>query len=599
MKPGLMNTPFRLLALFFALVGLVGCGESSDKGAPTARHTKAHPLTSPAVSDCEPGQPGGRLTILSPAPPRTFNPVLAGDGGSESITRFLFAGLVNMDLAKEVARPGLAESWSVAADGRTWTFKLRPGLYWSDGQRLTADDVVFTWNDVMNNPEINRASFEFLQIEGKPVQVTKVDDLTVRVTTPSVFAPFIEFFGNISILPRHAMGREVAERRFLNVYSLATKPEKIVGNGPFRVKEINATAVLLERNPEFWMTDKTGRRLPYFDEVLIDFGSRKAPQQAFAEGVGDVCELTRPDDYAQFQAAFPSGKFQLLDLRAGSERDFLWFNLNTNVDRATGQPLVAPIKAKWFREKNFRQAVSCAIDRDRLVKEVYGNRAAATLTFLSNENPKWNNPNVPQFGFDLARAKQLLGGIGIQDRNGDGTLEDAEGNVIEFSILSNEGNALRQRAVIIIAEQLGKLGFKVTQKSIPYDALVQRINGTCDYECVVMGLGGGGLDPTAQLLVLKSSEPLHQWFPNQSAPGTEWEARIDFLMDAQTRTLDFAERKKHYDEVQMILAEQMPMIYTVTPLHFAVARPNLKNLRPSVISPYRLTWNVEELYFQK
>jgi peptide/nickel transport system substrate-binding protein len=114
-----------------------------------------------------------------------------------------------------------------------------------------------------------------------------------------------------------------------------------------------------------------------------------------------------------------------------------------------------------------------------------------------------------------------------------------------------------------------------------------------------MGLGGGGLDPTAQSLVLKSSEPLHQWFPNQRTPATDWEARIDALIDAQTRTLDFPTRKKAYDEVQAILAEQLPMIYTVTPLHFAAARPNLANLRPSVISVYRLTWNAEELYFKK
>ena len=114
-----------------------------------------------------------------------------------------------------------------------------------------------------------------------------------------------------------------------------------------------------------------------------------------------------------------------------------------------------------------------------------------------------------------------------------------------------------------------------------------------------MGLGGGGMDPAAQLIVLKSSEPMHQWFPNQPAPATDWEARIDALMDAQMRTLDFAQRKKAFDEVQTILAEQLPMIYTVAPLHLAAVRTNLANLRPSLLTPYRLTWNVEQLYFEK
>ena len=132
-----------------------------------------------------------------------------------------------------------------------------------------------------------------------------------------------------------------------------------------------------------------------------------------------------------------------------------------------------------------------------------------------------------------------------------------------------------------------------------FRALVEKINGTFDYECALMGLGGGGLDPASQMNVLKSSEPLHQWFPSQRAPTTDWEARIDMLMDAQMQTLDFAQRKRSFDEVQAILAEQLPMIYTVSPFHFAAARSDLANLRPSVITNSRLTWNVEELFFKK
>jgi peptide/nickel transport system substrate-binding protein len=99
--------------------------------------------------------------------------------------------------------------------------------------------------------------------------------------------------------------------------------------------------------------------------------------------------------------------------------------------------------------------------------------------------------------------------------------------------------------------------------------------------------------------VLRSSEELHQWFPFQKAPSTDWEARIDSLMDAQMRTLDFAQRKKCFDEVQVILAEELPMIYTVAPLAAAAIRPDIENLRPAVLSPYPITWNLEELYFKK
>ena len=555
-------------------------------------------MPAPCVAKCDPGQPGGRLTLLTAGLPRTFNPLLASDSASDQVARLLFGSLLNLDATTLEAGPGMAESWAVEPDGKTWTFKLRAGLHWSDGQPLTADDVVFTWNEIMYNPDMNQQTYELFRINGKNFTVSKVDDLTVRVVTPEIFAPFLEYFGGVSILPKHAIGREVQERRFLSVYTLNTRPEKVVGSGPFRVKELQqGQGILLERNPEYWAADRNGQRLPYFDEVLLSPVAGAPPSLFFLNGQGDVCEQARVEEYATIRSA-AAGKFQVLELGAGSERDFLWFNLNTNVSRA-GPPFVNSIKTKWFRDKTFRQAVSCAIDRERVVKEVHGGQAQPMLTLLSTENPKWNNPNVPRFGYDLARARTLLASIGIQDRNGDGTLEDAGGNAIEFTLNSNLGNPAREKCATLIAEDFRRLGFKVNLQPLSYDALIKSINETFEYDCVLMGLGGGGVDPASQMGVLKSGELMHQWFPSQPAPATDWEARIDTLMDAQMRTLDFAQRKKAFDEVQAILAEQLPMIYTAVPLHLAAARTNLANLRPSLLSPYRLTWNVEQLYWRK
>ena len=178
-------------------------------------------------------------------------------------------------------------------------------------------------------------------------------------------------------------------------------------------------------------------------------------------------------------------------------------------------------------------------------------------------------------------------------------LEDADGTPIEIPFYSNLGNPLREKAAALIVADLKKLGINLLYQPIDYRALVERINVTFDYECALMGLGGGGGDPASQMNVLRSSEELHQWFPLQPTPSTDWEARIDGLVDAQMRTLDFAQRKKYFDEVQVILAEELPMIYTVAPLACAAARSDVANLRPAVLSPYHLTWNLEQLYFKK
>jgi peptide/nickel transport system substrate-binding protein len=178
-------------------------------------------------------------------------------------------------------------------------------------------------------------------------------------------------------------------------------------------------------------------------------------------------------------------------------------------------------------------------------------------------------------------------------------LKDADGNRIEILFNSNTGNPARERAAVMIQEDLMKLGIKLNFAPLEFQDLVKRTSQSFDFECALMGLGGGGVDPASQMNVLKSNDELHQWFPLQKTPATDWEARIDVLMDAQMRTLDFAERKKAFDEVQAILAEELPMIYTISPFSYAAIRPDVGNVRPSSLTPYRLTWNLDELYFKR
>jgi peptide/nickel transport system substrate-binding protein len=588
----------KIAALGSALViTLAACGKKPGPGAATG-----HPLPEPPrlMAKGESGTPGGRLTLVLPGEPRTFNPPIAFDSASDNVVRMLFGSLVSIDFATQNPEPGLAESWSVADDQKTWTFKLRKGLRWSDGKPLTADDVVFTWNEIMFDPNYNRLTYDLFRINGQAFRVTKLDELTVRVVTPEVFAPFVEYFGGIAILPQHVLANVAQRKQFLSAYALTTPAERIVGSGPFRVKQVQpGKSILLERNPEYWTADKTGRRLPYFDEVLFILAdSPSTIPVLFLNGTGSAYESMRPENYAQFEQASTNGQFRVIDLGIGSERDFFWFNQNTGTN-LSGKPIVNPFKLKWFREKKFRQAVSCAINRERMASEVYGGRAEPSYGFISSENRKWNNPNIPRFTYDPARAKSLLAEIGIQDRNGDGTLEDANSNALEITFFSNLGNPPREQCARFIVEDLAKIGIKLSYQPMDFKTVVDKINVTFDYESILMGLGGGGVDPASQINVLKSTEVLHQWFPEQKSPSTEWEARIDQLMDAQMRTLDFNERKKLFDEVQAILAEELPMIYTVTPHAYAAVRNDIRNVRASVLTPYRVTWNVEELYLKK
>jgi peptide/nickel transport system substrate-binding protein len=591
-----------LLVLAVAIFGLSGC-EKNTETVPE-RSAASYPLPEPPlVAGCEPGIPGGRLVIGELGDPKTFNPITANETSSRDIYRLMFKKLLNLDCASQEIEPSLAESWTNSPDGKTWTFKLRKGLRWSDGEPITADDVVFTWKDVIYNPNIDNVMRDGFIIGGKKFAVTKVDDLTVQVVTPEVYAPMLVNFGaGVEIVPKHILAKTVADGTFASTYGINSDPASVVVSGPYRLKEYKAAQYTrLERNPYYFEVDKNGQRLPYLDDVIFTVvPNMNAMSLRFLSGESDADDFIYPYEYEHFKTEAQKGKFNLLEPGTGLEMSFFWFNENTNVNAKTGAPIVDAKKLKWFRNTKFRQACSYALDRDSIIKSVYSGRAIPAYGYETPGNTRWFNPDVQKYPHDLDKAKALLKEIGIEQRNGDDFATDADGNPVEFVLNTNTGNNAREKAAVLIAHDLKQLGFKVTFQPVEFNTLITKIDDTHDYDCVLLGLAPDtSPDPSGGMNVVKSDGYTHQWFPRQKTPSTDWEARLDYLMDAQTKTLDYTERKKLYDEVQAILAEQQPMIFTVTPMYYAAIRADVSNVRPTPLSYYRGTWNLEELYYKK
>jgi len=574
---------------------LSGCGDRTER-AGTGGGADVAETNLP-----QPGIRGGRLTVSTFADPKTFNPITANESSSIDILRFLFASLLNADATTQKPLPGLAQSWSVAPDNKTWTFHLRTNLLWSDGVPLTAQDVVFTWNDVIYNTNIINVTVDQFRIDGKDFAVSKLDDYTVQVVTPEIYAPFELFFGAVPVIPEHILKPAVTGGRFESAYGINTPPTNLVGSGPFRLKEYKpGQYTLLERNPNFWEVDKKGQQMPYFDNVLYTVvPNQNAISLQMLHGDTDLQELVRPEEYPRFKdAAAATHRFRVIDLGLASERDMLTFNENTNINSKTGKPYVDPVKLKWFRNAKFRQAISYAIDRDTIVKVALGGRGAPNYSFAPVESKDWYNTNVTHYPHDPAKARALLAEIGIKDR-GDGKLADAEGHPIAFVMYSNSGNDRREKTGVIIQQDLRDLGIDLTFQQLEFNNLIEKSTVTFDYDCILLGWAGGPPDPAYSMNILKSDGFSHDWFPQQKTPSTEWEARIDFLMNAQIKTLNQAERKKYYDEVQAIMADQMPTIPTVSMEAYSAVRSDLRNVRATTLDPNRLMWNMEELYFAK
>jgi peptide/nickel transport system substrate-binding protein len=290
----------------------------------------------------------------------------------------------------------------------------------------------------------------------------------------------------------------------------------------------------------------------------------------------------------------PTASYKLFDLGAGLGYSFLFFNLN-DVD-PNALPDVAR-RQTWFRQVAFRQAVSAAIDREAIVRLVYRGRATPLWGHVPPGNKVWVNRSIPRPERSLANARRLLGAAGFAWRP-DGTLIDPRGEAVELSIATNAENTERVGMATIIQEDLKQIGLTVHVVTLELRSLLNRVLQTHDYDACVLGLGGGDANPNAEMNVWLSSGGTHLWNPGQSRPATTWEAEIDTLMRRQLTTVDNGERKRLYDRVQALVAENLPLIFLVSPNVLVGAHRSLGNFRPAVLDHHTL-WNVEELFWRQ
>jgi peptide/nickel transport system substrate-binding protein len=264
----------------------------------------------------------------------------------------------------------------------------------------------------------------------------------------------------------------------------------------------------------------------------------------------------------------------------------MWFN------QVPAAPLADGKKA-WFRSREFRLAVSRAINRGDLCRMVYRGRAVPAAGPVSSANRFWFNQSLKPHAFDPQEALRLLAQAGFRMQSG--VLSDQSGTPVEFSLITNAGNKQRERMAAMIQQDLRRIGIRVNVVTLDFPSLIERITRTWNYEACLLGLVNIDLDPNAQMNVWLSSGASHQWNPSQPAPATAWEAEIDRLMRAQASALDNAKRKAAFDQVQRIVWEQAPFLYLVNRNALAAAAPAVGNLQVSRLHPQTF-WNADQLY---
>jgi peptide/nickel transport system substrate-binding protein len=544
------------------------------------------------IANSAPGQFGGRITIAVRSDPKTLNPVLAVDEATREIIDCMNADLIHINRETQRTEPALAKSWSVSHDGRTYTLQLRRGLRFSDGQPFTANDVVFSFQLYLDE-KIHSSQRDLLVIGGKPISVEKIDDFTVRFQLAQPYAAAERIFDGLAILPQHLLESAYKNGTFAQSWGVSMPPSQFAGLGPFRLKEyVPGQRIVLERNPYYWKADREGRRLPYVDELAFLFvPSEDAQVIRFQAGDTDMLSRFSAENFAVLQREQAAKGYELEDLGPGLEYNFLFFNLNN----LTGKnlPQIAQ-KQAWFQDVRFRQAVSAAIDRDGIVRLVYNGRAAPLWSQVTPGNKLWGDASLAHPPQSLDRARELLKSAGFS-WNGAGSLIDPHSQPVEFSILTSSSNAERAKMATLIQEDLTQLGMNIHVVSLDFGAMVDRLLNSFDYEAAIMGLASGDADPTSEMNVWLSSGGTHLWDLTESKPATPWEAEMDQLMNQQLVTLNYARRKALYDQVQQIVAQDLPVICLASPHILIGAKNRIGNFHPAILAPYAL-WNVDQLY---
>ncbi|MGK7876628.1 MAG: ABC transporter substrate-binding protein [Xenococcaceae cyanobacterium] len=534
--------------------------------------------------------------------PKTFNYVLSQE--SPNIFSLTYEGLITENPLTGKKEPALAKSWEISEDKLRIVFTLREGLKWSDGQPLTADDVIFSYNDLYLNEEIpynGRDSLRIGQSRALP-KIRKLDDLKVEFTISEPFAPFLDGAGS-AILPAHAL-REALETKdtdgrpkLLSTWGTGTPPEEIIVNGPYKLESYDTSQrVIFRRNPYYWKKDEQGNQLPYIERVIWQIVENQdtALLQFRSGGLDSISVAAKY--FSLLKREEKRVNFTIHNGGPAYGTTFLAFNLNKG--KRNEKPLVDPVKSRWFNNVNFRRAVAHAIDRQRIINNIYRGLGQPQNSPISVQSPFYDK-TLKGYEYNPERAKELLLKEGFQYNN-EGKLLDADGNHVRFTLLTNAGNQDREAMGAQIKQDLSKIGIQVDFDPIAFTVLVNKLTDSLDWEAHIIGFGGSN-EPNDNVnlwfpdgnLHLFNQKPQAGRKPIEGREVADWEKKIAQLYSEGARELDEKKRKAIYAETQRLTEEYVPLIYLVNPLSLAAVRNNIQGIQFSALGG--AFWNIEEL----
>jgi peptide/nickel transport system substrate-binding protein len=524
--------------LSIVLIGvlLLGCSNStkndpSGTAQPSGTNTEK-PAEKPAEDPNTP-KDGGTLTFSSFSDIVNVNPLYVQDTASGDAGYFIFANLYDLDRQGNV----VVEPWSLAAelpqvseDGKTYTIKLKTTPKWSDGQPVTADDVLFTINTV-RNPEAGSPGISAFD---KVDSITKVDDHTVQIKLKQVYAPF-QYSLASSLAPYHVL-KDVNVKELQN-NPFGTDPAKTVTNGPWKWTEWKQKQYLtFEADPNYWGPKPHIQKLVY--KIYAD---QNTEVQALMKGDTDLLQAI---PVTQVDAVKSKQDLRVI-LEPGPQYEYLGFNFDAKNFKDN---------FSLFAGQKTRQAIAYALNRQGMVDNVLkGTGKLMNAPFLPGS---WADPGdaAVNYSFDPEKAKQLLAEDGWVPGK-DGILEK-DGHRFSFELQYNAGNSRREQVAAVIQQNLKDVGIEVTPKGIDFSSWIDQNVNVGKFQAILLSWSLSNPDPDAEsIFSSKYFPPAGQnvgWYKNEN---------LDKLWVEGYSTTDQNKRKQIYADVAKEISTDLPYVF--------------------------------------
>jgi peptide/nickel transport system substrate-binding protein len=564
------------IVLLFLLITLSSCTKNEELSleeleaisAEGLQELLAKTMTRPwRGEEFVPGRLGGTWNSSMIKDPKSFNHLIAErDAETAGILRMMTDALLKYDVVRREWKASCAFPQIIVNEADQTldvVYTLRDNLYWSYYNSnkkfpVTSDDVIFWYNEIEGDEKFQSSAYngQFLTMEdGSEARITihRIDDKRFRFHFPRIVAdPLLTT--NRDFGPRHVYehAKNVnGVQGVLDLFSVASDPKLIPSMGEwFLVEYIQSQRLVFKRNPDYWEMDSAGLSIPYLEENIVQILPDQNTQYlVFKEGRLETY-TSRPEDLNELvnKQNAPYSVFNA----EGNLGPGLWsFNQNP---KNVNEPYY-----DWFTKKEFRQAMSCLLNRQRLNAQVYRGLAEPKLDFFPPPNPYYNPDIKLEYQYDPAKALELLKSVGFT-RDIRGILRDDKKRRVEFDLSFTADNNVTSDIASVIVDELGKIGIKVNIRATDFQKLVEQLTSTYDWQTIMIGLGSNFF-PTQGSNVWPSTGNLHLWHPLQETPFTEWEARIDYLYNEGSYTINKEKAFEIWDEYQRLLLEQCPVIY--------------------------------------